>query len=105
MTGVMGLLYLGGVRVTHSYFSADYSDYAPQFQNLTGYLKQDDANRFNANVGPSGYMLDGIMNDCSTFVYYGVEDVQAKMQPAYSAFSGPETEADRQHHPLNPHHL
>ncbi len=95
MTGVMGLLYLGGVRVTHSYFSADYSDYAPQFQNLTGYLKQDDANRFNAYVGRLGYMLDGIMNDCSTFVYYGVEDVQAKMQPAYSAFSGPETEADR----------
>ena len=95
MTGVMGLLYLGGVRVTHSYFSADYSDYAPQFQKLTGYLKQDDANRFNEYVGRLGYMLDGIMNDCNTFVYYGVEDVQAKMQPAYSAFSGPETEADR----------
>ena len=94
MTGVMGLLYLGGVRTTHSYFSADYSGYAPQFENLKGYLKQDDANAFNEYVGRLGYMLDGVKSDCNLFVYYGIEDTQAKIRPNNSAFTGRECEAD-----------
>ena len=94
MTGVMGLLYLGGVRVTHSYFSADYTGYAPQFAELKGYMKQADAIKFNEYVGRLGYMLDGLTNDCGLFVYYGIEDTQAKLRPNNSAFTGRECEAD-----------
>jgi hypothetical protein len=95
MTGIMGLLYLSSVRITNSYFAADYSGYAPEkFGDLKGYMNQAEANTFNEYVGRMGYMLDNIQNDCNTFVYYGVEDVQAKIQPSHSTFSGPETEAD-----------
>ena len=96
MTGVLGLLYLSGVRVTHSYFSSNFESYDPEkFVGHKGYMTQRDAIDFNAYVGRMGYMLDGIQNDCNTFVYYGVEDVQAKMRPAHSVSFGPETAADR----------
>jgi hypothetical protein len=96
MTGVIGLLYLSGVRVVHSYFAADYSAYDPiKFANRKGYMNREEARQFNEYTGRLGVMLDGIMNDCNTFVYYGIEDVQAKMRPDHTAFGGPETEADR----------
>lgn len=94
MTGVMGLPYLGGVRITHSYFSADYSGYAPQFSELKGYLGQAEANKFNGYVGRLGYMLDQIMNDCGVFVYYGIEDVQAKIRPSHTALTGAGAEGE-----------
>jgi hypothetical protein len=95
MTGVMGLLYLAGVRHTNSYFSADYSGYAPEFSHLRGDMEREQARQFNAYVGRLGCMLDNLQNVCGVFVYYGLEDVQAKMRPQCSAFSGPEGEADR----------
>lgn len=69
MTAVMGLLYLGGVRVTNSYFQ--------------GYTNEAETRWFNEYVGRLRTMLDGLSNDCSTFVYYGLEDAQAKTKPLY----------------------
>ncbi|MHB1483483.1 MAG: glycosyl hydrolase family 2 protein [Saccharofermentanales bacterium] len=101
MTGVMGLLYLGGVRITNSYFAADYTKYDPdKFPGMKGYMDRSQANAFNGYVGRISYMLDGIKNDCNTFVYYGLEDVQAKMRPEHTEFSGPESGADRSTVPL-----
>jgi hypothetical protein len=95
MSGVMGLLYLSGARTANSYFFADYSKYdGEKFGNLKGYMNQEQANSFNEYVGRLGYMLDNLQNDCNTFVYYGIEDVQAKTQPSHSATWGPENEAD-----------
>ncbi len=95
MTGVVGTMYLSGVRTSNSYFSSNFEEYAPEvLAGRTGYLHREDAHRFNEYVGRLGYMLDGLTNDCGTFVYYGIEDVQAKMIPQTTAFSGPETAAD-----------
>ncbi len=69
MTAVMGLLYLGGVRKTNSYFSL--SD-----NNAMAW--------FNKYVSRLGLMLDGLHNETSVFVYYGIEDVQAQTQPTYT---------------------
>lgn len=89
MTGTMNLLYLSCVRVTNSYYRADFSSYDPQkFGSLTGYMNLEESNRFNEYVGRLGYMLDHTPNDCSTFVYYGIEDVQAKTQPSHTAPCG-----------------
>ena len=90
MTGVVGLLYLGGVRVTHSYFGSDFSEYSPQLANYRGYMNRGQSLQFNEYVGRLGYMLDNTPNDCDTFIYYGIEDIQAKIKPAYSQINGPE---------------
>lgn len=92
----MNLLYLSCVRVTHSYFRADFESYDPErFAGMSGYMDCEQSKRFNAYVGRLGYMLDETSNDCSTFVYYGVEDTQAKTQPAHTAVSGRSVEADQ----------
>ena len=80
----VGTLYLCGARKVHSYFAADYSEYAPEFAGMKGYLKQPDAAFFNEYVGRLGYVLDGLQNDCEIFLYYGIEDAQAKTRPAHS---------------------
>ena len=90
MTGVVGLLYLGGVRVTHSYFGSNFSEYSPQFANYWGYMNWEQSIQFNEYIGRLGYMLDETPNDCETFIYYGIEDIQAKIKPAYSQITGPE---------------
>lgn len=96
MTAVMGTLYLGGVRVTHSYFSSNFAEYDPEkLASKPGIMSRAQAQQFNRYVGRLGTMLDGVTNDTHTFVYYGVEDVQAKMVPQTTAFSGEETQADK----------
>lgn len=71
MTAVMGLLYHGGVRVTNSYFN--------------GYTNEEESRWFNEYVGRLRAMLDNLPNDCGTFIYYGLEDAQAKIKPLYSS--------------------
>ena len=86
MSGVMSMLYMSGVRHTNSYFSADYSEYdrerLKKYRN--GYMKRADAIAFNAFVGRMGYMLDGLMNDTHTFVYYGIENTAAQKKPGFT---------------------
>ncbi|MBR4960451.1 MAG: hypothetical protein IKY52_06110 [Clostridia bacterium] len=85
MTCVMGLLYLGGVRVTHSYFQANFSDWRGGVLGRTGgYTNEEETNWFNEYTGRLGAVLDGLDNKCSTFIYYGIEDAQAKTVPMYS---------------------
>lgn len=79
MTSIMGLLYLGGVRVTNSYFTPDF---------FGGYTNREESRRFNEYVGRLGVMLDGKTNDRDTFVYYPLEDAQAKLRPLYTAGGG-----------------
>ncbi|MBQ1954500.1 MAG: hypothetical protein II350_02045, partial [Clostridia bacterium] len=84
MTAVMGLLYLAGVRRTNSYFGADFSAWrGGVFPNAKGYTDQAETVWFNEYVGRLGTMLDGLHNVCDTFIYYPLEDAQAKMKPAY----------------------
>jgi len=101
MTGMMGILYMGGARVTHSYFSSDFREYDPErLPGNRGTMSRDEAREFNRYVGRLGIMLSGLTNDTHTFVYYGVEDVSAKMVPQTTAFSGAETALDRSAIPL-----
>ena len=84
MTCVMGLLYLGGVRITNSYFNANFSDWrGGAFGKTGGYTNESETNWFNEYVGRLGTVLDGLANKCDTFIYYGVEDAQAKTKPLY----------------------
>jgi len=95
MTGMMGILYMGGARVTHSYFSSNFSEYAPdRIPENKGTMSRAEAQQFNRYVGRLGTMLSDLTNDTHIFVYYGVEDVSAKMVPQTTAFSGAETAAD-----------
>ena len=94
MTGVIGLLFLGGVRKVNSYFRAKLYDYDERIKTNPGYMNEKQSNEFNEYVGRLSYMLDGVYNDCNIFVYYGLEDAQAKMIPCHSAISGRVMEAD-----------
>lgn len=95
MTGVMGILYMNGVRVTNSYFSSNFEEYDPErLKGYRGYMHRQEAIDFNRYIGRMGYMLDGLSNDTDTFVYYGIEDAAAKLVPRCTGNSGPECEAD-----------
>ena len=95
MTGIMSLLYLSGVRVTHSYFSTNFEEYDPEkLRGRRGYLHRNEARAFNEYVGRMGYLLDGLHNDTHTFVYYGIEDTAAKRKPLFSGGHGDEVRAD-----------
>lgn len=95
MSGVMGVLYMCGVRVSHSYFKASFEEYDPvRLKGCTGYMHKSDALAFNECVGRMGYMLDGLFNDTNTFVCYAIEDTYAKYRPKYIAAGGPESDAD-----------
>jgi len=83
MACVMGLLYLGGVRITHSYFAADYTGWREGQIRIGGYTDREQSNWFNEYVGRMGLMLDGLHNRCSTFVYFPMEDAQAKHRPCH----------------------
>jgi hypothetical protein len=95
MSGIMGILYLSGVRATNSYFFPNFEEYDPdKLKGVTGLLHRDDAIAFNHYVGRMGYMLDGLSNDCNTFVYYGIESAQALTIPQHTLMRGREYEAD-----------
>ena len=83
MSCVMGLLYLGGVRNTHSYFAADYTGWREGRIQISGYTDQAQSNWFNEYVGRMGLVLDGLQNRCGTFIYFPMEDAQAKHRPCH----------------------
>lgn len=95
MTGVMNLLFMGGTRVTNSYFASDFASYDQEkLSEFKGYMNKDEANQFNEYVGRIAYMLDGIQNDCGTFVYYALEDVQAKLYPRHREIEAKDSDTD-----------
>ncbi len=94
--GILNLLYLGGCRCINSYFAPDFASYAPdQLGAYKGYMKQEEANRLNEYVGRLGYMLGQTRETCHTFVYYAIEDVQAKTKPSHSAISAASSGTDQ----------
>lgn len=94
--GIINLLYLGGCRCINSYFAPDFAAYAPdQLGAYQGYLKQEEANQLNEYVGRLGFMLDQTREICHTFVYYAIEDVQAKTRPSHTAIPAGSSDTDR----------
>ncbi len=87
MMGVMTILALGGVRKFNTYFKADFSQCNPELKE-SGYKGVAECRQFNEYAGRLCYMLDNVMNECNTFVYYAVEDAQAKYVPQHSAAFG-----------------
>ena len=88
MTAVMGLLYLGGVRVTHSYFAPALSTWRNNILRRPendGYANAEEMTAFNRYVARLGIMLEGLQNESNVFVYYPVENEQAVIYPATSA--------------------
>lgn len=85
MCAIIGLLFLGGVRKVNSYYFNNFEEYDPvKLKGENGPLNEQEANWFNEYVGRISHMLDGCVNDCSTFVYYGIEDTQGKLIPSYT---------------------
>lgn len=95
-TGILNLLYLGGCRCINSYFSSDFASYAPEtLGDYKGYMTQEEALWVNHYVGRIGYMLEGVQNDCGTFIYYPLEDAQAKTRPEHCAQESSNCDTDR----------
>lgn len=95
-TGILNLLYLGGCRCINSYFSSDFASYNPEvLKDYKGYMSQEQAKWVNDYVGRIGYVLDGVQNDCGTFVYYAIEDAQAKTRPQHCAQESADCDTDR----------
>ncbi|MGC6176880.1 glycosyl hydrolase [Lacrimispora sp. 38-1] len=94
--GIINLLYMGGCRCINSYFAPDFSAFAPdKLHAYHGYLKQEEANQLNEYVGRLGYLLDQTKEISHTFVYYAIEDVQAKTLPSHSAILAESSATDR----------
>lgn len=95
MCGLMGLLYLSGVRVTNSYFTSNLEEYDPvALQGVNGYMSKAQANLFNGYIGRMSHMLENADSLTDTFVYYGYEDVSAKFVPHHTAYFPPHWEYD-----------
>ena len=95
MLGVMGLLYMSGVRVTNSYFTSNWEEYAPdKLQGANGCMSRAQAREFNGYIGRMGTMLEGLQPQTDVFVYYGFEDASARFVPHHSAHFPADTEVD-----------
>lgn len=95
-TGILNLLYLGGCRCINSYFSSDFASFDEKvLGHYKGYMSKEQACWVNEYVGRLGYMLDNVQNDCNTFVYYALEDVQAKTRPGHCAQESADCATDR----------
>lgn len=82
MMSIVSMLYLGGVRKSNSYFLPDLTTYGDgSLHAYKGVINRAEAQAFTAYVGRLGVMLDGLSNDCDTFVYYALEQEQAKTVP------------------------
>ena len=100
LLATMGLNYISGVRTTQSYAEADFSafgdgrfrDFLPRNQDMFGqvrkYFDRAQMRQLNAYVGRMGLLLDGLQNQCTTVLYFGIEDVQAKYTPKHDCEVG-----------------
>jgi hypothetical protein len=92
MYAMVGILDLSGVRYFNSYFKADFSESYKVISDLplpkwakNGYGGKEQNEKFNKYVGRICYLLDGLSNDCDTFIYYAYEDAAAKQTPQHSS--------------------
>ena len=94
--GILSLLYLGGCRCVNSYFSSDFSSYSPEIlQGYQGFMSREQSIWLNEYTGRLGSMLDQAFNECGIFVYYALEEVQAKTRPSHCAQEASDSPADR----------
>ena len=82
--GIAGLLFLGGVRDVKSYLRSRYDEYHEALSERTGLIDGRESVLLNEYIGRLGYMLDGLVNETGTFVYYGIESVQATLMPVHT---------------------
>ncbi len=86
MSEVAGELFLCGVRKVNSYFQPDFSKWrggilCENGRYLSGHVDQAGMLTFNRYIGRIHTLLEGLVNDCSTFIYYNLEEVQARIVP------------------------
>lgn len=89
--GTLSLLYLGGAREVNNYYYSDFLQYPPLVEANAkrgvvnapdpARMTQEQAMYFNDYVGRLRYMLDGLLNETETLVYYPIEDAQSTCQP------------------------
>ncbi len=95
MLGIMGLLYMSGVRVTNSYFTSNWEEFAPEkLAGANGYMSRAQAQAFNGYIGRMALMLENLQPQTDVFVYYGYEDASAKFVPHHSAYFPPGWQVD-----------
>lgn len=92
MSCIVGMLAQSGARRFNSYFFVDFSQYDNRFRERGEKLdfdknsdRKNECRLLNEYVGRIGYMLDGLWNDCSTYIYRAVEATQAKYFPLTTA--------------------
>jgi len=95
MLGIMGLLYLSGVRVTNSYFTSNWEEYSlEKLAGANGYMSRAQAQAFNGYIGRMALMLENLQPKTDVFVYYGYEDASAKFVPHHTAYFPPGWQVD-----------
>lgn len=94
--GILNLMFLGGCRKVNSYFAPNFSQYEPQLlASYQGYIDQEQGSQLNEYVGRVLSLLEGVQNECKTFVYYALEEAQAKTIPSNRAIEAKSSEVDR----------
>lgn len=93
--GILNLMVLNGCRRVNSYFAPDFAEYAPQLADYKGYMNQEQGRHLNAYVGRMISLLDGIQNVSTIFVYYAIEEAQAKTRPSHCAIEAESSAVDR----------
>ena len=94
--GILNLMFLGGCRKVNSYFAPDFAEYEPQqLAGYKGYMSQKQGRELNAYVGRLISLLEGIQNITGTFMYYAIEEAQAKTRPSHCAVEASDSAVDR----------
>lgn len=94
--GILNLMFLGGCRKVNSYFASNFAEYASKgLEAYQGYVSQEQGIQLNEYVGRVLTLLDGIQNESGTFVYYALEEAQAKTIPSHTAIEAEDSQVDR----------
>ncbi|MBE7047464.1 MAG: hypothetical protein E7396_08670 [Ruminococcaceae bacterium] len=88
------IMYMSGVRKVNSYVTTDFSLYDSCLKKYNSGMNIEDTKYVNNYIARMSYMLDGMKNNCDTFVYYNIENSQAKMVPSHTPLTGNICEAD-----------
>lgn len=93
--GILNLMFLGGCRKVNSYFAPNFASYEPnQLKEYKGYLSKEQGVELNEYVGRLNSQLEGIQNETGVFIYYAIEEAQAKMKPSHCAIEASDSSVD-----------
>ena len=82
--GSLGILISYGARKIQTYYSPRLSEYSPELSNYGGSTSRDQSRYLNSYVSGFCAALENRKAKFDTFVYYAIEDVQAKFVPINS---------------------